>query len=71
MLNVFELQTLRGFLRDARDLMSDALHLTKDDDKQRAVRLKRISKLVAEEIDTTDRAIAAAERLEGGPANDR
>jgi hypothetical protein len=66
MLNVFELKTLKGFLRDARDLISDALHLTKDDDNQRAARLKRIAQLLAEEISITDRKLADAERFEEG-----
>jgi hypothetical protein len=42
MLNLFELKTLRGFLRDVRDLISDALHLTKETTTTTAPRVSSV-----------------------------
>jgi hypothetical protein len=61
-----ELKTLKGFLRNARDVMTDAGDLVKPSDTDQAARIKNIKYQISDEIDVTDRRLAEAERLEGG-----
>jgi hypothetical protein len=70
MLNIFELKTLKGFLRNAHEVMTDARDLVQPSDTDQAARIKNITHRLSDEINVMDRKIAEAERLEGGPAND-
>jgi hypothetical protein len=60
-----ELRTLKGFLRNARDVMTDAGDLVHTNDTDQAARIKNITHRISDEIDVTDRKLADAERLEG------
>jgi hypothetical protein len=69
MLNIFELKTLKGLLRNAHEVMSDAGDLVQPSDMDQAARIKSIRHRISDEIEVTDKKLADAERLEGGAAS--
>jgi hypothetical protein len=65
-MKISELKSLKGFLRKAHDLVTDAGELAQSDDASQAARVKNIKHLIENEIDVTGRKLADAERLEEG-----
>lgn len=63
-LRASELKSLRGFLRNAKETMTDAGDLVQSSDTAQAARIKTIAHRIADEINETDRKLADAERAE-------